>query len=142
MLAMRRASAAGVLHGQAVARRAGLAPVDLECLDLIALGGPATAGQIGARTGLTSGAVTALIDRLERMGFVRRAPDPGDRRKVRVEVVPERVARLATLFEPLDRAMAALLAEQDAAFLDRMADLVERAEGAIAARAAALNRGE
>jgi DNA-binding MarR family transcriptional regulator len=139
--AMRRASAAGVLHGQAVARRAGLAPADMECLDLILTGGPTTPGRIGERTGLTSGAVTALLDRLERGGFVRRRPDPSDRRRVLVEAVPERLAPLAALFAPLQAAMEAILDREDAAFLWRMADLLDRAEAATRERTRALNRG-
>src|SRR5262249_18028187 len=82
MLALRRSSAAGVLHGQTIARRAGITATDMECLDLIMMGGPATAGEIGRRTGLSSGAVTGLIDRLEKLGMVERAADPNDRRKV------------------------------------------------------------
>src|SRR3954469_10432310 len=107
MMAMRRASALGVILSQAVARKAGLNSVDLECLDLLVTGGPATAGQIGQRTGLTSGAVTGLIDRLEQAGFVRRTPDRHDRRKVLVEVLPDRMAALDALFVPVNEAMMA-----------------------------------
>src|SRR4030095_7056965 len=73
MPAMRRSSAAGVLHGQAIARKVGVNSSDLECLDLILLNGPSTAGEIARRTGLTSGAGTGLIDRPERLGLVARA---------------------------------------------------------------------
>src|SRR5512138_3089279 len=86
MLALRRSSAAGVLHSQAIARRVGINSSDLECLDLILMKGPSTAGEIARHTGLTSGAVTGLIDRLERQGLVERAADPDDRRKVLVRV--------------------------------------------------------
>src|SRR4029450_798853 len=80
--AMRRSSAAGVLHGQAIARKVGINSSDLECLALILLNGPSTAGEIARRPGLTSGAVTGLIDRLERLGLVERTADANDRRKV------------------------------------------------------------
>src|SRR5690349_12423995 len=76
MMALRRSSAAGVLHGQAIARRVGINSTDLECLDLILMSGPSTAGDIARHTGLTSGAVTGLIDRLERLELVERAADP------------------------------------------------------------------
>src|ERR1044072_5532068 len=76
MLALRRSSAAGVLHGQTIARRAGINATDMECLDLIMMGGPATAGEIGRRTGLSSGAVTGLIDRLEKRGVGEGTPEP------------------------------------------------------------------
>ena len=91
MLALRRSSAAGVLHGQAVARRVGVNSTDLECLDLILMSGPSTAGEIARHTGLTSGAVTGLIDRLERLGLVERTADPADRRKVLVRVREDKI---------------------------------------------------
>ena len=100
MLAMRRSSAAGVLHSQAVAKKVGINSTDLECLDLILTGGPATAGEIGRRTGLTSGAVTGLIDRLERQGLVERMSDADDRRKVLVRVRDDAVQRISVHFDP------------------------------------------
>lgn len=51
--------------------------------------------------GMTTGAVTRLVDRLERAGYVRREPDPADRRRVVVQVVPERVADIARYYEPI-----------------------------------------
>src|SRR5580693_1417405 len=88
MRAMRDASGMGVLHSQAVASRLGLSSSDLECLDMIALRGPLTAGDIARATGLTTGAITGVIDRLERAGFAARAHDPADRRKVMVRALP------------------------------------------------------
>ena len=110
MLALRRSSAAGVLHGQAVARRVGVNSSDLECLDLILMSGPSTAGEIARHTGLTSGAVTGLIDRLERLGLVERTADPADRRKVLVRVREDKIGPIAQLYAPLEKAMQALLA--------------------------------
>lgn len=130
MAAMRRASAIGVLLSQAVAQRAGLNSVDLECLDLILAGGPATAGQIGKRTGLTSGAVTGLIDRLERAGFVRRIADAHDRRKVLVEVREGSMDALDAMFLPVRETMTALLADYDQEDLARFADFLEKAADA------------
>jgi DNA-binding MarR family transcriptional regulator len=140
MLALRQASAAGVLHGQAVARRIGISPSDLECLDLILLGGPATPGQIGERTGLTSGAVTGLIDRLERLGLVERAPDPTDRRKVLVRVREERTRDIAALFEPMRLAMETLLAGYRREELALLAEFGERAAEVTMRRVEELNR--
>jgi DNA-binding MarR family transcriptional regulator len=133
MAAMRRASAIGVLLSQAVAEKAGLNSVDLECLDLILAGGPATAGQIGKRTGLTSGAVTGLIDRLERANFVRRIPDRQDRRRVLVEVREDSMKALDALFRPVNQAMTALLSHYRDEDLDRFADFLEKASNASAA---------
>lgn len=80
----RYVSANSVLFSQVVADKVGLHSTDTECLDFLLLNGPATAGQLASLTGLTTGAVTAVIDRLEKTGYVRREQDPKDRRKVLV----------------------------------------------------------
>src|SRR3974377_2038020 len=69
--AMRDASGQGVLYSQAVAGRLGMNSTDLECLDHI-LRGPVTAGRLASLTGLTTGAITGVIDRVERGGVVQR----------------------------------------------------------------------
>ena len=108
--AMRKASAQGVLFSQLVARRLGISSTDLECLDVIALRGPVTAGELAAATGLTTGAVTGVIDRLEQSGFALRERDERDRRKVLVRALPAVDRRIAPLFEPMQRAMSAAIA--------------------------------
>lgn len=80
----RYVSANSVLFSQVVADKVGLHPTDAECLDYLLLNGAATAGQLATLTGLTTGAVTAVIDRLEKAGYVKREQDPKDRRKVLV----------------------------------------------------------
>src|SRR5215470_11755945 len=72
---MRESSGLGVVFSQTVADRLGMASSDLECLDFIALRGVATAGELAEATGLTTGAVTGVIDRLEKAGFARRERD-------------------------------------------------------------------
>ncbi|TQS19740.1 MarR family transcriptional regulator [Microbispora sp. KK1-11] len=76
-----------MLHGHAAAKAVGLGATDLYALNILGLGGAMTPGELGRRTGLTTGPTTRLIDRLEQAGYVRRAPDPDDRRKVIVELV-------------------------------------------------------
>jgi DNA-binding MarR family transcriptional regulator len=139
MLALRRSSAAGVLHGQAVARRVGVNSTDLECLDLILMSGPSSAGEIARHTGLTSGAVTGLIDRLERMGLVERAADPADRRKVVVRVREDRIGPIAALYAPLEKSMQALLAGYSKEELKVLIDFAERSGGLLLARVSDLN---
>ena len=142
MLALRRSSAVGVLHSQAIARRIGINSSDLECLDLIVMDGPATAGEIGRRTGLTSGAVTGLIDRLERQGLVERTADARDRRKVLVKVREDRLGEFAVHFEPMQRAMNGLLARYDADQLGLIAEFIERAIDLSMIRVTELNAGK
>ena len=85
----------------------GLNPTDIGSLCLLLLHGPAPAGRLAELTGLTTGAVTGVIDRLEAGGFVRREVDPGDRRKVIVVPDRERVDRdLFPHFPSLERAAA------------------------------------
>src|SRR5271166_2853674 len=88
-LAARQASGLGVLFGEAVAARLGINHTDLECLGMVLLKDGLTAGEIARETGLTSGAVTGVIDRLERAGLAHREADPGDRRKVHVRHTPK-----------------------------------------------------
>ena len=80
-------------HG--ASQRLGLGGTDVRFLTLLDLHGPLTPGRLAALTGLTTGSVTGVIDRLERGGFVSRKRDGVDRRKVRVVPVPEAAARLA-----------------------------------------------
>ena len=139
MLALRRSSAAGVLHGQAVARRVGVNSTDLECLDLILMSGPSTAGEIARHTGLTSGAVTGLIDRLERLGLVERTADPADRRKVLVRVREDRIGPIAQLYAPLEKAMQSLLAGYSREELKVLIDFAEKSGDLLQARVGELN---
>ncbi|SRR5216683_2630951 len=139
MLALRRSSAAGVLHGQTIARRVGVNSSDLECLDLILMSGPSSAGDIARHTGLTSGAVTGLIDRLERLGLVERTADPADRRKVLVRVREDRIGPIAQLYAPLEKAMQSLLAGYSKEELKVLIDFSERSGGLLLARVSELN---
>jgi len=81
-------------HG--ASRRLGLGATDVRFLTLLDLYGPLAPGRLATLTGLTTGSVTGVIDRLESGGFVGRERDDADRRKVRVVPVPEAAARLAT----------------------------------------------
>ena len=82
---------------QAIADHLGMNRTDMRCIDLIDQAGGMTAGELAAAAGLTSGAVTAVVDRLEKAGMAKRVADPKDRRRVRVEVTP----RLWELTGPL-----------------------------------------
>jgi len=111
--ALRKVSAQSVLLSDTVARLVGLHSTDLECLDLLYLSGPVTAGRLAAHTGLTSGATTAVIDRLESSGYVRRTRDARDRRRVMVEALPAGMRRIEPLYARLADAMARLHGRYD-----------------------------
>ena len=89
----------------AIADEAGLNATDAECLDYLMEMGPSTAGALVKATGLTTGAVTSLIDRLERAGFVKRSADPNDRRKVIVSLIPERKSGIRARYARLAAAV-------------------------------------
>ena len=89
---MRDFMARAVLFQDAVAKWAGVNSTDLQCVGLLMSEGPATPGELAERSGLTAGgAITAVIDRLESVGFVRRDRDAADRRRVIVTAIPEAV---------------------------------------------------
>ncbi len=94
-----------VFFHQLVAERLGLSPTDHRCADILSRSGPVSAGELAERTGLTTGAITGVVDRLERAGLVRREKDPNDRRRVIVRPAwgEEREQALAVLFEPVWR---------------------------------------
>ena len=85
---IRRSQAATDRYDQAVADAIGLNRTDMRCLDVIQRDGPVPAGRLADETGLTTGAITTVLDRLERAGFARRTRDPSDRRRVLVELDP------------------------------------------------------
>ena len=101
--AIRKVGAQAVLISDLVATRVGINSTDLECLDLLQLDGPSTAGQMSTRSGLTTGATTAMIDRLERAGYVRRRRDANDRRVVVVEVLEHCGLHIAPLYQPIQK---------------------------------------
>lgn len=132
----------GALFGLAVAERLGLASTDVGSLELLSRAGRMTAGRLAELTGLTSGAATRMIDRLEQAGFVRRAPDPADRRRVVVEVVPERMAAVAPYYASLQRATEALAASYADADLAIVVDYLGRSLEIARAETARLRGGE
>jgi DNA-binding MarR family transcriptional regulator len=126
--ALRETSAQTVLFSQAVADRAGMNPTDLETLDILARRGPMTAGRLAELTGLTTGAITGLVDRLERRGYARREPHPSDRRSVVVRPLIENAERdLAPSYSGMSQAMAELLSRYSDEELAVVADFLTRA---------------
>lgn len=120
-----------VLLHQAVADRLGLNLSDHKCLDLIVRTGPMTAGELARASGLTTGAITGIVDRLEANRFARRRADPKDRRKTVIEMLPDRRDEIEALFETLGQETARLMAryrpEEQAVIADfaaRMNELV------------------
>lgn len=130
-------AALGLAIHQSIAERFGLGPTDLKCLDLARHEQPLTAGRLAELTGLSTSAITAALDRLERGGFVERQRDPADRRKVIVAPRHERAAELGAAYEPVAAAFTGALDGFTDAELDvlvRYARLVNAAARKLADR--------
>ncbi|MCU1663722.1 MAG: hypothetical protein QOI36_6135 [Pseudonocardiales bacterium] len=113
-----------VLHNQAVAQRVGLGGSDSQFLSLLGIHGPLTPGRLAELTGLTTGTVTGVIDRLERAGYARRERDVSDRRKVLVTPVPEAMASLTEHYREHGEHLDAVLRRRNTAQLRVIADFL------------------
>lgn len=125
MDAGRRNSRAAVLFHTHMAERIGLNATDTKALDLVMQSGPLTPGDLARATGLTSAAVTTLLDRLESRGLVERSPDPDDRRRVRVSACPHATDVVAEHLLPFLTELHARLARFDDAELVAIAQFME-----------------
>ncbi len=136
--ASRKGHAQAALFSQAVADRLGLAGTDIECLDVLGQEGRLTVGRLAELAGLTTGSATRMVDRLEQAGYVRRLPDPADRRRVLVEPVAERLAKVGALHDSLRKTGRELIAGYDDAQLAAIASYLEGSVEVTRAEAARL----
>ena len=127
---------------QSVADRLGLNVTDHKCVDFLILHGPSTAGDLAERTSLTTGAMTAVLDRLEKAGFVERKPDPVDRRKVIVHPVIERVAAIGSLFTDLSTKIEQLTSQYSKSELAVITDFMNRSCDVLHEAAVNLREGQ
>ncbi|NUO52738.1 MAG: MarR family transcriptional regulator [Polyangiaceae bacterium] len=108
----RELSARTVLFHDAVASRIGLSATESKCLDIaVRSNEPITAGKLAEQTGLTTGAITGVLDRLERAGFIRREKDENDRRQVLIRVLHERLKPVEAIFSDFRAAWEKLLSK-------------------------------
>ncbi|MEV2255648.1 MarR family transcriptional regulator [Streptomyces sp. NPDC050147] len=131
----------GQLFHQAIAERFGLNPTDLKCIDLARSEQRPTAGRIAEITGMSTSATTAVLDRMERAGFIERVRDPGDRRRVIVVSTGLREQELAEAFAPMREVMRTALEAYDdeqlaliAGFTGRVNDILREVTRQLAAR--------
>ena len=137
----REISAQTVFFHEVVARKLGLNATDTRCLDLIARAGgtQVTAGDLGRATGLTTGAVTGILDRLEKAGMVERWRDTSDRRKVFVRPIPEAARRVGTLYDGLGAAMMKLASSYRTSELELIDGFLERSLALLREKAGKLS---
>jgi DNA-binding MarR family transcriptional regulator len=108
--AVRLFIAGSSLFSQRVAERLGLHPTDMQFLNLLDLLGPMTPGSLGQLSGLSSGGVTVVLDRLEHAGYIRRSSHPSDRRSVLVGIVPARKKKVNANYDAVQQQFEAVLA--------------------------------
>lgn len=123
--AVRRFIADAVLHNHGVAQRVGLGASDAQFVGLLGQHGPLTPGRLSALSGLSTGTVTGVVDRLEAAGFVRRERDAGDRRKVLVVLEPAAMATLAGHYREHAERLDAVLAARSPAELRTIAAFLD-----------------
>jgi DNA-binding MarR family transcriptional regulator len=98
---LKLSSSRGIIFHQTIADFLGLNITDHKCLGFLLEEGPQTAGKLAELTSLTTGAITGVIDRLEKAGYVKREKDPDDRRRVMIAPVFGSVAKMGSLFVSL-----------------------------------------
>lgn len=124
---------------EAVAARMALHRTDLRCMEITARAGVVSAGELAERAGLSTSAVTSVVDRVERLGFVRRVRDATDRRRVLVEVTDLGRTRGREAFQGLIEGTQAVLAGYstgELALLERFVGEIRAVLVAEAAKAA------
>ncbi|MGC1483194.1 MAG: MarR family transcriptional regulator [Candidatus Acidiferrum sp.] len=123
----REISTVSVFLHQAIAGKLGLNVTDTRCFELMSRYSrpPITAGDLSRATGLTTGAVTGILDRLEKAGLVERFRDPGDRRKVFVRPRPQALKRVGRLYEGLAAASLRLVSRYSTKELELIHDYLE-----------------
>ncbi|MFI8349288.1 MarR family transcriptional regulator [Streptomyces sp. NPDC085596] len=129
LTAMDNLIAAHLIGQQEMARRLGLTVTDLTCFGFVLQAGPdlLTAGDLASRVQVTTGAVTGILNRLERAGYVTRRPDPTDRRRVRVAAVPAAVSRVEAAYGAHYERLMTLFADYTPAELATITDWFTRA---------------
>jgi len=109
-LEVRKLIAGTILFNEKVAARVGLNSTDLQCLHLLEMQASATPGEIARFAGLTTGGVTVVLDRLESAGYIRREPNPADRRSTIIRPVAARLKKLQAIYRPQGEGLARVLA--------------------------------
>jgi len=109
---------------EAVARRLGMTAAERKCAGLLAERGRMTPGELAQETGLTTGAITGIVDRLVKAGFAARIANPADRRSVIVEA--RRADELMAMIRPIFGSLTAAMDRLDAGYSDAERTLIQR----------------
>jgi DNA-binding MarR family transcriptional regulator len=123
----REYSIGAVLFHRAVGQLLGVNVTDVKCLDIMTLKGSASPSELAEYTGLSTGATTAMLDRLENAGLIRRRPHPTDRRGIIVVLSKAAMRKLPAIFASLAKAMEALVSSYTEKELKILADFFSKA---------------
>src|SRR5512141_924458 len=126
LIAVREYGVHLTLFRNAMNEWAGLNATDMECLRLLFLKGTATPSELARHTGLTSGATTAMLDRLERAGLIERRPNPNDRRGTLIAPAQSSAEKAASWFESARIAQNELISSYSESELEIIANAFER----------------
>lgn len=124
---LRNNSTATIMFHQAIGTKLGLNLTDHKCLDVILQNQPITAGRLSELTGLTTGAVTGVLDRLEKVGYVYRVKDPQDKRRVIVHLNQEKAEKdILPLFLSFGKELNQMLSSYEDKELQNILDFIRR----------------
>ena len=123
-MAARDQGISSVLFRNAVSRRLGLNATDSECLSFLGIRGTSTPTELAVYTGLTSGSATAMLDRLEKASYIKRLPNPNDRRGVLIQLSPRYKEVAMPLVTGVQQAHRELLAKYSEKELEAIADFL------------------
>ena len=125
---------------QAVADRVGLSATELLAMDLISRQGQMTAGQLARELQLTTGAITGLVDRLQKAGYVRRVADPDDRRRVFIRATAKE-AKVGQLYRPLATGLRRAIEGYSEQELAMLTEFIRRLRSAVGGTIEGVRRG-
>ncbi len=126
ILEIRKFIAAAIFFNTQAAEKAGLSLTDMQIIHMLQLYGPATPGRLATWSGLSTGGVTVALDRLQKAGYIRREPNPVDRRSLIVTLAPVRIRKVAGMYEEVERETRRLLGTLAECDLDAVIRFFER----------------
>ncbi|MFC4062292.1 MarR family winged helix-turn-helix transcriptional regulator [Planomonospora corallina] len=141
---MDRLIALGIVGQNEIAQRLGLNATDLTCLAHIWDAGdePLTAGALAEKANLTTGAITGVVNRLERAGYAHRQADPADRRRIRIIADASAAARVVAVYQPFYDRLGELFADYSPDEIAVLADWFTRAAEAMRTSIEEIRRGD
>lgn len=128
---LRKFGVKNILNQQQIASALHISNYDFITIQILEETGAITAGELANRTGLSTGSVTALIDRLEKASFVKRELDTKDRRKVNIVPIYGERKDVQTLYEPLNESMLALIQSYDETARAQIIDFLSKASDVL-----------